>query len=242
MNYNPLDTENNPDYVPPETTITTESLYGSTIDTSIVTISFEGNETVTQYSFNLDSTGWSGWIDSSYVTLDYLDEGLHTFSVKGRYASMEEDETPASISFTVNDVTGPALMFYPRRAIVSQDSVVTLQILAEEVENLMLATISISFIDSLIDIESVSQGSFFTGTGESVFIDEMTTGSLTIYTMLLGGDTPSVSGTGVLATLKVKAKALGSATLSLDGTQVFKNNEDRSISLQETVNGLVVIY
>ena len=241
MNYNPLDTENNPDYVPPETTITTESLDGSTIDTSIVTISFEGNESAVAFSYDLDSTGWSGWIDSSYVTLDFLDEGLHTFSAKSRYESMEEDETPASISFSVNAVTGPALMFYPRRAIVGQDSVVTLQILAEEVENLMLATINIVYDNTLIDIESVVQGDMFTGSGESIFIDEISTSSLTIYTMLLGGDTPSVSGTGVLATLKVKAKALGSATLSLDGTQVFKNNEDRSISIQEAVNGLVVI-
>ena len=241
LELNPLDVENNPDYEAPETTITTETLEGTTITTSSVDISWTGNESVTQYSFKLDSRDWSIWVHHSSVTLRYLDEGPHTFSVKSRYASMEEDETPANISFTVNAVTGPALMFYPRRTFTVQDSVVTLQILAEEVENLMLATISISFIDSLIDIESVSQGSFFTGTGESVFIDEMTTGSLTIYTMLLGGDSPSVSGTGILAEITVKGKALGSATLSLNENQVFKNNEDQSISIQEKVNGLVVV-
>ena len=124
---NPLDEEGS-EYVEPETTITVTDLDGSTLATSTVTIGFEGNDEVIEYSYNLDSSGYSDWSSSTSATLDYLDEGLHTFSVKGRYASMEEDETPASISFTVNAVTGPALMFYPRRAITSQNNIVTLQI------------------------------------------------------------------------------------------------------------------
>ena len=103
----------------------------------------------------------------------------------------------------------------------------------------MLATINIAYDNTLIEILSVIQGDMFTGSGESVFINEIATGSLTIYTMLLGGDTPSVSGTGVLAEITVKS--LGTATLSLDGTQVFKTHEDRSISIEQTVNGLVVV-
>ena len=235
---NPLDEESS-EYVEPETTITITDLDGSTLDTSSVTIIFEGNDLVIEYSYNLDSTGYSDWSSATSVTLDYLDEGLHTFSVKGRYASGVEDETPATVSFTVDAIQGPALIFYPRRHIISSDSTATFQIKAYEVENLMLATINVAYDNTLIEIVSVSQGDMFTGTGESVFIDEISTSSLTIYTMLLGGDMPSVSGTGVLAELKVKA--LGSATISLDGNQVFKNNEDQSISIQETVNGLIVI-
>ena len=236
---NPLDEESpNAD---PETTITVTDLDGSTLATSTVTIGFEGNDLVIEYSYNFDSSGYSDWSSSTSVTLDYMDEGLHTFSVKGRYASGDEDETPATVSFTVDAIHGPALIFYPRRHIISSGSTATFQIKAYEVENLMLATINIAYDNTLIEIESVSQGDMFAGSGESVFIDEMATSSLTIYTMLLGGDNPSVSGTGVLAEITVKGKALGSATLSLDGTQVFKNNEDRSISIQETVNGLVVV-
>jgi len=236
---NPLDEESS-EYVEPETTITVTDLDGSTLDTSAVTITFEGNDEVIEYSYNLDSTGYSDWNSSTSVTLDYLDEGLHIFSVKGRYASGDEDETPANISFTVDAIHGPALIFYPRRHIISSGSTATFQIKAYEVESLMLAAINIAYDNTLIEILSVSQGDMFTGSGESVFIDEIATGSLTIYTMLLGGDTPSVSGTGVLAELTVKS--LGTASLSLDGNQVFKNNEDRSISIEQTVNGLVVIY
>lgn len=240
IEFNPLDAVN-PDYIPPETTIITD-INASILDTSAVTISFEGNEAVTEYSYNLDSTGWSNWTDYSYATLDYLDEGLHTFSVKGRYVSMVEDETPANISFTVNAVTGPALMFYPRRHITRElNNPVTFQLIAYEVDSLMSATISLSYDTASLEIQSVGQGNMLTDTGESMFIDESASGSLTIHTIFMGGDSPYVSGTGTLASIQVKALVSGSHTLNLDGTQVFKTHTNRSISIQETVNGLVVV-
>lgn len=237
LNPNPED-EESPN-VEPETTITVTDLDGSTLATSTVTISFEGNDLVIEYSYNLDNSGYSDWSSSTSVTLTYLDEGLHTFSVKGRYASGDEDETPATVSFTVDAVQGPALIFYPRRHIISSGSTATFQIKAHEVENLMMATINIAYDSTLIEILSVNQGDMFIGSGESVFIDEKSTNSLSIYTMLLGGDSPSVSGTGVLAEITVKS--MGTSTLSLDGTQIFKTHEDIPISILETVNGLVVV-
>ena len=59
--------------------------------------------------------------------------------------------------------------------------------------------------------------------------------------MYLGGDSPYVSGTGSLAVIAVKALAVGSNTLSLDGTQVLKTHTNRSIPINETENGLVEI-
>ena len=90
-------------------------------------------------------------------------------------------------------------------------------------------------------IESIRQGDRFTGTGESVFIYELASGSLTIHTMFMGGDSPYVSGTGSLAVIVVKALTSGSYNLSLDGTQILKTHTNRSISINETVNGLVVV-
>ena len=59
IDYNPLDSVN-PDYIPPETTITSD-INGSTLDTSAVTITFEGNDEVTEYSYSADSSSWSSW-------------------------------------------------------------------------------------------------------------------------------------------------------------------------------------
>ena len=105
----------------------------------------------------------------------------------------------------------------------------------------MSATITLSYDTASLEIVSVSQGDMFTGTGVSVFIDEEVSGTITIHTMYLGGDSPYVSGTGTLALLQVKAVTAGAHTLSLDGTQILKTHTNRSISIIEKVNGLVVV-
>ena len=239
IEYNPLDSVN-PDYIPPETTITSD-IGGSTLDTSAVTITFEGNDEVTEYSYSADSSSWSSWTTTTSYTMEYLDEGQHTFSVKGRYASGEEDESPATADFTVDAVEDSSLRLYPLRHIISVDSTVTCHIMAEGIDSLMSATITLSYDVASLEIVSVSQGDMFTGTGVSVFIDEEVSGTITIHTMYLGGDSPYVSGTGSLAVIVVKALVAGSHTLSLDGTQVFKTHTNRSITITETVNGLVVV-
>ena len=99
---NPLD-DFNPDFIPPETIITNyDSLNESTIDTSSVTIFWKGNEFVKDYSYNLDSTQWSGWSADTSVTLNNLSNGFHIFYVKSRFGSGIEDETPATVTFTVD--------------------------------------------------------------------------------------------------------------------------------------------
>ena len=60
------------------------------------------NQLATKYSHNLDSTQWSDWSADTTVTLNNLNNGLHIFYVKSRYGAGIEDETPASVSFTVN--------------------------------------------------------------------------------------------------------------------------------------------
>ena len=105
----------------------------------------------------------------------------------------------------------------------------------------MSATITLSYDVASLEIVSVSQGDMFTVTGDSVFINEESSGTITIHTMFMGGDTPYVSGTGTLAVIEVKAQISGSRTFNLDGTQVLKTHTNRSITITETVNGLVVV-
>ena len=238
---NPLDEENNPDYVEPQTIITVTDLDGSTLDTSAVTITFAGNDEVTEYSYSADSSSWSSWASTTSYKMEYLDEGQHTFSVKGRYASGNEDESPAAAVFTVDAVEDSSLRLYPLRHIISVDSTATCHIMAEGTDSLKSATITLSYDVASLEIVSVSQGDMFTGTGVSVFIDEEVSGTITIHTMYLGGDSPYVSGTGSLAVIQVKALTSGSHTLSLDGAQLLKTHTNRSISIIEKVNGLVVV-
>ena len=98
---NPLD-EESAEYVEPETTITVTDLDGSTLNTSTVTIDFEGNDLVIEYAYSLNGGEYSEWTADTFVTLNYLDQGSYRFSVKGRYESGDEDETPAEATILFN--------------------------------------------------------------------------------------------------------------------------------------------
>jgi len=217
-----------------------EALEGAVLDTSTVTITWSGNDLVVEYAYSLNDD-WSGWSADTSVTLNYLDEGDYTFSVKGRYAPEVEDESPATVNFSVDMVQGPALRVYTLLTEMSVDNTANVDIYAEEVDSLMSATITLSYDTASLEIVSVSQGDMFAGTGESVFIYEDGSGTITIHTMFMGGDSPYVSGTGSLAAIVVKALVLGSHNLSLDGAQLLKTHTNRSISIIEKVNGLVVV-
>ena len=52
--------------------------------------------------------------------------------MKGRYSTGEEDESPATIGFTVDAIQGPALACYPRRHITGANNSVAFQLMAEE--------------------------------------------------------------------------------------------------------------
>ena len=90
-----------PDTTPPDTSITSGPSEGSTVNTSSVSFGFTANETST-FQCKWDSEAYSACTTPSSRTLA---DGLHTFSVKAKDTSNNEDLTPATRSFTVS--TGP---------------------------------------------------------------------------------------------------------------------------------------
>ncbi|MDP6586672.1 MAG: hypothetical protein QF535_18600, partial [Anaerolineales bacterium] len=144
LEYNPLDPENNPDFVEPDTEITMAGLEGSILDTSTVTVTWQGNDLVEEYSYSLNDD-WSEWSSATSVTLNYLDEGDYIFSVKGRYESGDEDTTPATVSFTVDMVGAKAIRVYPLLTEMSVDSTADVHIYAEDVEGLVFFSFQIQF-------------------------------------------------------------------------------------------------
>jgi hypothetical protein len=132
-------------------------------------------------------------------------------------------------------------MFYPRRHLASVGETVTFQILAEEVEDLTAAEFTISFDPADLEIISITQGSMFTGSGESIFHAENGSGTLSILTAILGGENPSVSGTGDLVTVEVSVVQAGETELTFNGSEVFRDPDNNNVSINETVAGLVVV-
>ena len=238
---NPLDPDN-PDYTAPTIVLISGPTDGETIETSSLTFSWQGNELVTEDRWIFDNGSWADWISQTTVTLDYLDEGDHNFSVQGRYLSGDTSSV-ITINFEVDAVQGPALIFYPRIQFPSIGQNVTFQIMAEEVENLTAAEFLITFNNSLVTIVSITQGTMFLGNGESLFhtVYDNDQGTLSVLMAVLGGSSPSVSGTGVLAEVSLSIQSGGSSNLSFDGTEVMKDPQNNFIIINTTVSALVVV-
>ena len=231
----------NPEYDPPVITFVSGPGGGETISTSEATFSWEGNDLVSEYRTKINNDPWGDWADHTSITLQYLDEGGYTFSIQGRYTT-EDTSAVISNNFSVDAVQGPALMFYPRANFSSIGSNVTFQVLAEEVTSLTAAQFNVTFDSSNLEIVSVTQGSLLQLSGESIFNVEFDNqaGSLSVITAALGGDLPSVDGTGVLLELVLEVKATGTSNLEFDGTELLRDPDNNNISISEAVNGVVV--
>jgi len=172
----------------------------------------------------------------------YLDEGAYQIALQGRYGSGDTSDV-VSISFIVDAVHGPALIFYPRAITTTVSSSVTFYIMAEEVTDLTAAQFNFNFDPSKLEILAVTQGSMLQISGESIFnVDyDNTAGSVSIITAALGGSQPSVDGTGVLLELELKVNAAGTSTLEFDGTELFRDPDNNDITIAQQVNGLVLV-
>ena len=237
---NPLD-DDNPDYVPPSISFVSGPTEGETIADSDITFSWEGNDLVTEYRTKLDSGIWNNWSDVTTFIWQYLDEGVHQLSLQGRYDSGDTSDV-VSVSFIVNAVQGPALIFYPRAITSSVGSNVTFQVMAEEVTNLTAAQFNISFDSSKLEVLSINQGAMLQISGESIFdVDiDNSNGLVSIITAALGGNQPSVDGNGTLLKLELKVNTAGTSTLEFDGTELFRDPDNNNITISNIVNGIII--
>ena len=238
LEYNPLDPDNNPDFVEPETFLTMNDLEGSVLNTSTVTITWQGNDLVTEYAYSLNDN-WSEWSADTSVTLNYLDEGDYTFSVKGRYASGDEDTTPATASFSVDMVGAKGIRVYPLLTEMSTSA--NIYIYAEGVEELVFFSFQIQFNPSIlsVDVEDIVRGSLISGIADYAFLPkEISAGLIEVSFTALGSI--GVSGTGSLATLPFSANGSGSSTLQIINPQ-YGYIDGTVEPVTESANGMVVI-
>ena len=218
--FNPLDPENNPDFTPPETTITTENIAGTLLDSSSVSIAWKGNENVTEFSYNLDSLEWSNWSTDIAVTLEYLDEGNHDFYVKGRYASLTEDDSPASVSFAVDVMPGPGLRVQKWMSKVAVLDTIAIDIYAEEVTGLVVAEFQVSYNTAVLSLVNSAKGDMLAEIETSAFVLEGTPGLLQVNFTTL--EHTGFSGSGSVLHLKFKVTSSDSVSITLQNP-VFKD-------------------
>ena len=106
---NPLDDQSS-DYVSPTVSLLTDLNNGDTLYAESLTTNWEGNDLVSEFRFKLDELDWTDWSEDASKILDYLDEGNHQLSAQSRYLNGDMSDI-VSVSFVVDAVDGPSLMF-----------------------------------------------------------------------------------------------------------------------------------
>ncbi len=237
---NPLDPENE-NYIFPQIVFTSAPDEGATISTSTIMFVWDGNKPDMSYRYAFDGN-WSSWEnEKKSITIDDIDEGLHSFAAQSRYSTGDTSNVN-SVNFSVNAVLGPSLLFYPRKHTAFFGEIVTFQILAEEVIGLSGAEFKIDYDPSMLQIESVTQGELFQSGNQSIFhVDyNNTQGSFSVLMTVLNALTPSVNGTGVLAEVEVRLLNQGTSNLSFGGTNKLRGPDNKEIAIREKIGGIVI--
>jgi len=236
---NPIDPDN-PDYIPPIVSFVSGPDPGETIYAENTVITFSGNESSMLYRSQLDSSDWSGWISAQSITLDYLDEGEHIFSLQGKYTTGDTSAV-ISIPFAVDAVAGPALLFSPRRHTAAIGQMVTYQILAEEVYELAGTEFILDYNPSKLEIEAIRQGELFSSFGTPIFFsqNDPATGKLTITSSAWAGTDQGFTGTGVIIEIDVVLTQSGNSTINFNGNEVLRNPNNITINISEAIGGFI---
>ena len=239
---NPLDPGGG-DYEIPLVTIISDFQPGDAITSESISIVLEGNDLVVEYRIRLDESEWTDWSNENSFTLDYLDEGNHTIYGQSRYLSSDESEI-MSLDFTVDAVSGPSLMFFPRRITATQGETVTFSIMAEEVYDLAGTEFILNYDPATVSVENVLTGDIFSDMGDIFFFyeDKPSEGKLIITSAVWGSGEPSYTGTAVIAEVSIQITQLGEIDIVFDGSELFRDPDNESIQINTTVPGKIESY
>jgi hypothetical protein len=241
---NPLDTTNS-SFTAPITTILSGPDGSSVIESATVIYEWRGNADVQSYSYKLDSNQWSEWIAQTSITIEYLDEGSHTFTVRALHRNkVTTEQNPPSRTFTVDAVRGSSVMFYPRLKQARVNEQFQYDIKLEEFEQIIGLRTALSWDHAGYILDSVSTRSYASSNGgvpvlfSTVYQAQQ---QASIDLGILGGRPKGISGTGIVLTLYGRMAAAGVANISFQpASSASRDTANQSRTIRELVGGKVV--
>jgi len=241
---NPVDPQS-PVYLKPVTTIITKPSATAPLAVAQTTIIVQGNKDAVAFSYKLDNRGWSAWDPATSVVLTDLDEGRRTFTVRALHRDrVTIEQNPPSISFTVNAVKGPAIMFVSRRKEVKFGEQFLYYIVAEEIQNVYGAKIVFTYDNARVLINSIAAGNTVNSIAANAQIFSMQYNNSVRIEMFFTGNKPvnGISGSDTIATLNCTAFGLGQADFVFITDSVkYRNPNNVDIAINQIVNGKVVV-
>jgi hypothetical protein len=215
---------------------------GDTITNAQISCEWTGIDNAIEFSYKLDSEQWSPWI-SEESALFFLDEGQHGLSVKSRNEFKRVDPTPDSVTFYIDEISGPALWIKKREMVVPVSLPNSLHVFVEEVTDLMLAYIELDFSTSKLRIDSITpHRDFLERNGGSLqIISEFsdTLPSIKVTLGIVGGSPKGISGTGSLFTVHYILKVTDSTTVSFSSATEIRDTLNVPIGLTGMWSGII---
>ncbi|MFC1718642.1 cohesin domain-containing protein [Candidatus Poribacteria bacterium] len=231
---------------PPETFIETRLNEHSLVTNIYLDIQWRGSQYVDEFSYRCeeipDLSDWSQWSNETSVKLEYLDQGDYTFEVKGRYAEDNEDESPATLMFTV-DFDGPGVLLKPLKKKLILGEKFALEIMADDVTDLMVAHLLLHYDPAQLEAQSVIPGAVFEGSKTPLFFSTIDASQGIIdISMSTAGATPSrIQGTEPIAVVRFKSLSVGESPISFDEKSEFFDSAGKPVSIINRIDGVVEV-
>tara|TARA_B100000700_G_scaffold320101_1_gene416708 strand:+ start:323 stop:1120 length:798 start_codon:yes stop_codon:yes gene_type:complete len=229
----------------PELTLDAD-INGTTLISNAVELSWSGNEFAFEFAWKLTprDTAWSAWTSDTLLTYSYLDEGSYLLEIKSRYDTETEQFAADSIAFDVDALEGPGLRIYPLYTEVSLDSIFTIELYSEEVEELIGAEIIFEYDASMLTYISTDTGTLLANIdGQSILIKNHNEDEgqliLTLATAL--DEDEGLTGSGSLAIFTFEANKSGETEIDFQNATEFRDKDNDEIDINSLTKGVILI-
>ena len=134
----------------------------------------------------------------------------------------------------------PALVFFPDEINVNTGETFTVSVFALDVENVAGAYINLDYDQNKLLLMAINPGTFFSDLQDPLYFTETeNSGTIELYTIFLGADSTSVSGTGSFMSIVFSASAGGTSTLTYSTDSELVDPDDNPIEIKGFGEGVV---
>ena len=134
----------------------------------------------------------------------------------------------------------PALVFFPDEINVNTGGTFTVSVFALDVENVAGAYINLDYDQNKLLLMAINPGTFFSDLQDPLYFTETeNSGTIELYTIFLGADSASVSGTGSFMSIVFSASASGTSSLTYSTDCELVDPDDNPIEIKGFGDGVV---
>ncbi len=134
----------------------------------------------------------------------------------------------------------PALVFFPDEINVNTGETFTVSVFALDVENVAGAYINLDYDQNKLLLMAINPGTFFSDLQDPLYFTETeNSGTIELYTIFLGADSSSVSGTGSFMSIVFSASAGGTSSLTYSTDCELADPDDNPIEIKGFGEGVV---